>query len=187
MIPIYEQDDGRGIGHNLDSFMERFEDICRQHLTDGRAKVFAFIFYDFTDESLRHILRDQGAFAKLDRLSGNNLSIFYLHTGTRHAIERFNEEFLTKLEIEDYAIPPCVVFFKQDGESFNEISVAQLDNANLVHGFHELYSIIERYPNESADTVGTDYRAIKWLKSVTKFVLLETFRAALRHAIGLLF
>ena len=38
---------------------------------EKRAKAFAFIFYDFTDSDLQKILKDQGVFARLDRLAGN--------------------------------------------------------------------------------------------------------------------
>src|SRR6266699_5117226 len=76
MIPIYEQDSGKGIGYGLDSFLKRFEHICQEHVEAGRAKAFAFIFYDFNDQGLRTVLKDQGVFAQLDRLSGKNLSIF---------------------------------------------------------------------------------------------------------------
>jgi hypothetical protein len=187
MIPIYEQGDGRGIGYNLDSFVARFESICQQHIDENRAKAFAFIFYDFTNRALRKILKDQGAFAKLDRLSGNNLSIFYLHTGTQHAVERFNNEFLSRLQLKDQATPPCVVFFKQNGQNFHDFSTAQLDNTNLLHGFQELYSIVEQYPTESSDKVGIGSKALTWCRSGIKFVSLETLRAALKAALGLIF
>ncbi len=29
--------------------MERFDDICKEHVEEGRAKAFAFIFYKFND------------------------------------------------------------------------------------------------------------------------------------------
>lgn len=81
MIPIYEQGDGRGIGYNLDSFVSRFESICQQHIDENRAKAFAFIFYDFTDSSFRKILKDKGAFVKLDRLScQDKILVFFTYT-----------------------------------------------------------------------------------------------------------
>ena len=117
MIPIYEQGSGNGIGHGLDSFLNRFDFICAEHRKEGRAKAFAFIFYDFTDKAIRHILKNQGVFAKLDRLSGKELSVFYLHTGTRHAIETFNINFLAALGVEDRASLPCVVFFRYENRN----------------------------------------------------------------------
>lgn len=181
MIPIYEQGHGSGIGHNFDSFTRRFDAICKQHLAEGRARAFAFIFYDFTDSALRRILKDQGAFAQLDRLSGTELSIFYLHAGTRAVVERFNQQFLTALGVTDQAELPCVVFFKVKNEQIEDIEIAQLDSANLIHGFHELYSAVERYLATEPSAQVPESRALKWLKGGSKFVGLELFRTALKR------
>ena len=96
MIPIYEQGAGRGIGHGFDSFERRFEDLCRSKPDHS----FAFIFYDFRDAGLRTILKDQGVFAKLDRLSSDKLDIFYLHSGGNH-VQRFNATFTKAIGIEE--------------------------------------------------------------------------------------
>jgi hypothetical protein len=112
MHPIQEQGHKRGIGHSLDSFLNRSGEICREHLKEKRAKAFAFIFYDFMDSALRSILKDQRVFAELDRLAGKNLTAFYLHAGKKKAVDRFNTEFLTKLNIAKEATLPCVVFFR---------------------------------------------------------------------------
>lgn len=186
MIPIYEQGQGKGIGHGLDSFIERFDSICKEHIQNKRAKAFAFIFYDFVDRDLKRILKDQGVFAKLDRLSGNNLSLFYLHAGTRHAIERFNAAFLAKLGIEG-ATTPCVVFFRLKDDRFEDIAVAQLDHADLVHGFNELHGVIEKYVKSDLSRLGEGLRSLKWLKSGGGFIAIEAFRAALKKAFELLF
>jgi hypothetical protein len=180
MIPIYEQGSGQGIGHGLKSFLKRFDAICQEHKTSKRAKAFAFIFYDFIDQDLRRILKNQGVFAQLDRLSGTELSIFYLHTGTEHAINEFNAAFLTALQLEGKAKPPCVVFFKLGGEGFEDIAVAQLNNADLIHGFKELYEVIERYIKTSKEKAGAGLKSLIWVKSALRFVSIEALRAALR-------
>jgi len=187
MIPIYEQGQGKGIGHGLDSFLTRFDAICQEHVKAGRAKAFAFIFYDFVDQELRRILKDQGVFAQLDRLSGNSLSIFYLHTGTEHAVQKFNSTFLAKLDVEGKATPPCVVFFTLKKERLEDVAVAQLDSANILHGFHELYSVIQRYIEGGGVPAGTGLQWLKWGKSGAGFFTLEAFRAALRKSFELLF
>ncbi len=187
MIPIYEQDQGRGVGHNFDSFLNRFDVICREHTERKRAKAFAFIFYDFEDRDFRKILKDEGVFAQLDRLSGVNLSIFYLHTGRRKAIAKFNAEFLSKLGITDKASPPCVVFFKFNSDKIEDVFIAQLDNANLIHGFHELYGVVERYIASDAGEVGIGLRSLKWLKGGSEFIALEVFKAALTKALAHVF
>ena len=183
MIPIYEQGQGRGIGHNLTSFLQRFDRICKEHLEQKRAGAFGFIFYDFTDSDLRKILKDQGVFAQLDRLTGNKLSLFYLHTGRKDALVKFNEVFLSKLGVIQEAKPPCVVFFKVNKEQIEDVAVAQLDSANLINGFHELYAVIDRYIQSSLEESDWSLRSLKRLQSSAKFLSLETLRIGLKKGI----
>jgi hypothetical protein len=182
VIPIYEQGQGKGIGLGLNSFLNRFDTICQEHVRDKRAKAFAFIFYDFSNGDLRAILKDKGVFAQLDRLASTNLSIFYLHTGTRSAVTKFNAEFLSKLDIIDKASPPCVVFFKLKKDGLEDVAIAQLDNADLIHGFHELYRVIQLYVESDRDNV-VGLRYLKWLKSSSSFIALEVFKAFLKTAL----
>ncbi len=182
MIPIYEQAKGKGIGYALNPFLNRFDLICQDHLRDNKAKAFAFIFYDRSNAELRTILRDEGVFAQLDRLASTNLSIFYLHTGRKSAIAKFNAEFLSKLDIIHKASPPCVVFFKLKQDGVKDVAVAELDNANLIHGFHELYRVIQVYIESDRDNV-VGLRNLKWLKSGSSFVALEVFKACLKTAL----
>jgi len=130
------------------------------------------------------MLKDQGVFAKLDRLSGTTLSVFYLNAGTKHAVEVFNARFLAALGVEEQAVLPCVVFFRVHTGRIEDVEIAQLDNADLIHGFSELYGAIKSYiagqpprPIES--------RIIKRSKTGGKFVSLEIFRAALKKALEL--
>jgi hypothetical protein len=185
MIPIYEQGSGNGIGHRLDSFLNRFDRICSEHREEGRAQAFAFIFYDFTDKAIRHILKNQGVFAQLDRLSGKELSVFYLHTGTRHAIETFNINFLAALGVEDQASLPCVVFFRYENDLIRDVEIAQLESADLIHGFKELYqaisAYIQRQPKSSIHS-----KAIVWLKKSTKFIGIEAFKVVLKKGLSFL-
>lgn len=187
MIPIYEQGSGNGIGHGLRSFLARFDEICAQHLADGRARSFAFIFYDFTDEALRKILKNQGVFAQLDRLSGTKLSIFYLHASVRASVEAFNAHFFSALGIEDQTTLPCVVFFRVHEGSIEDIEIAQLESADLVHGFSELYGAIEKYLSAQPAAPAEPSRALRWLKGSAKFLSVEVFRAALKKGFELLF
>jgi len=183
MIPIFEQGKGKGIGLSSSSFRDRFDELCREHLRSKRAKAFAFIFYDFQDAELRKILKDQGAFAQIDRISGNNLSIFYLHSGSRAAVKDFNSEFLSKLGVTDEASPPCVVFFKLKDDKIEDVAIAQLDSADLLHGFHELYDVIERYIKAKTNELSIQIRFLRWIKSSAAFIGIEVFRAALKKAL----
>lgn len=187
MIPIYEQGSGNGIGHGLQSFLGRLDEICAEHLAKGRAKSFAFIFYDFTDQAIRKILKNQGVFAQLDRLSGKELSVFYLHAGTKAAVEAFNAHFFSALGIQGQAEPPCVVFFRVQNGAVEDVIIAQLESADLVHGFHELYGAIQQYLSESPAASMEPSRAIRWLKGGAKFLSVEVFRAALKKGFEIIF
>lgn len=187
MIPIYEQGSGQGIGHGREQFIKRFDEICAEHLEKKRARSFAFIFYDFNNKALRKILRDQGIFAKLDRISGRQLSLFYLHGGDRGTVESFNQNFLSVLGVEGEVDLPCVVFFKVDAGNTTDVKVAQLDSADLVHGFSELAGVVEEYLSSSNGGSGARYTAIKWLKVGGNLVTAGAFSAILKRGIEYLF
>lgn len=181
MYTIFEQGSGNGIGHGLESFLTRFEKIAIEHYKENRAKAFAFIFYDFENRDLKRIMKNQGVFAKLDRLSGNKLSIFYLHSGSNHSIERFNSTLIKALGVKDEAHPPCVVFCKASDDGLKDISVALLESADIIHGFQELYEVIETYINGNKDSANTKY--VRWVKGSLKFVSLESIKALVREAL----
>lgn len=147
MIPIYEQGTGRGIGLNIESFTSRLEEISIGHIKSGRAKSVAFILYDFSNKDFKNILKDQGVFTRLDRLSGNKTSIFYIHSGSDRTLSNFNKILEEKLGIEN-ARKPCIVFCRADTKGLSKISIKNLDHSNLIHGFSELYDTIEQHINE---------------------------------------
>lgn len=174
MVPIFEQGSGRGIGHTFDSFEARFEKLCQNNADQA----FAFIFYNFEDHALRTILRDQGAFAKLDRLSGKKLTIFYLNTsGT--LIERFNDIFGKAIGLGNVQTP-CVAFFRWSKNGFTDVYAVPLENADLVHGFNELYGIFQSYINK-APLPTNRLKYFKWVPAAAKAISLEGIRALFRE------
>ncbi|MYZ52606.1 hypothetical protein [Malikia spinosa] len=186
MIPIYEQGSVSNIGYGLSSFLLRFDEICIEHLSKGRAKSFAFIFYDFNDQDIRNILGDKGVFVQLDRLSGKELSVFYLHVGKKAAVESFNTTFLSALCIEGHAALPCVVFFRVRDGAIQDVEIAQLESANLIHGFSELHSVFQQYLSAKSSPSVESFRAALWLKGRANFLSVEIFRAALAKAMDFL-
>jgi hypothetical protein len=91
------------------------------------------------------------------------------------------------LGIEDQATPPCVVFFRVKNGAVEDVEIAQLESADLVHGFHELYGAIQQYLSENPAASTEPSRAIRWLKGGTKFLSVEVFRAALNKGFDLFF
>jgi hypothetical protein len=179
VVPIFEQGRGQGIGHSSESFSQRFDELCREHLREGRAKAFAFIFYDFHDQQFKQVLRNQGVFTQLDRLSGNKLSVFYLHSGNREAVRHFNTEFLTRLGLREGVILPCVVFFKVEDDQITDVKAVHLESADLIHGLHELYGVIEDYISDSASTPPRESKYLKWVKSGAEIITVEAFKAGI--------
>ena len=56
-----------------------------------------------------------------------------------------------------------------------------------MHGFHELYGVIEQYIDGKGDTSGEGVKWLKWIKGGTGFLSLEAFRAILRQFLGSFF
>jgi hypothetical protein len=115
-------------------------------------------------------------------LSGAKLSILYLHTAGRETIERFNTEFVSKLGLDERAKLPCVVFFRLVGEEFTDIEVAVLESADLIHGFHELYRVIEVYLDSERQVSVPSLKSIRWTKGALQFVSKEFVQEALKAA-----
>jgi hypothetical protein len=152
MVPIFEQGQGQGIGHSFDSFLKRFTDICEEYLENGRAKSFAFILYDFQDQHVKEILRNQGGFAQLDRLSGSDISVFYLHSDNRRLLKTFNEIFLGAFEITTEYHLPFVLFFNLADREVTKVEIVELGQTNLMFAFKELYDSIENYKARIKDS-----------------------------------
>lgn len=67
------------------------------------------------------------------------------------------------------------------------IAVAQLESTDLVHGFQELYGLIERYIKKELADNSAGSRYVRWLKSGSKFIGLEALKVGLKKALeGLL-
>lgn len=172
MVPIFEQGKGQGIGHSFDTFLTRFIEICEDHLQSGRAKAFVFVLYDFHDHATKDVLRNQGGFARFDRLSGNDLSVFYLHSDNRRLLRAFNGIFLNIFDIPEDKKTPFVLFFKMVDKDAKDVEVVELEQSNLMFAFDELYGVVETYVEKlKQNTPKTDAKSNKFLrlfKSVKK-------------------
>ena len=150
MIPIYEQKDKMGEGLTQEDFIKRFEEICNNKKT----KSFALFFRDFNDTKTQEVMKNQKVFSCLDELTGNGISLFFLHSGNKHSIQKFNNHFLkTVLDIQDNDFSfPCIVFFKFKNGEIHDIQIANIEGG-LITAFQEIYTIIETYKK------GTSYNS----------------------------
>ena len=177
MIPIHEQGYRKGIGktgHSLETFLRRFDEICTEK---GSKRSFAFIFYDFRDSIIKKILKDEGVFVELDRLSEKKLSIFFLHAASENGTRRFNRAFLSKLGLKGKVELPCVVFFKLNDSEVTDVTAVTI-GTDLIQGFHELYEIINQYLKDEQPK--QNWKVVRYIKSALTFVSLELLRAEIR-------
>lgn len=162
MIPIYEQGGGRGIGLTLDMFVNRFDEILERHISDNRALAFAIILYDFTDGETKKALKDLGVFAKLDRLSGSELSVFFVHTATKHGMNRFNEFVEVAFGLRDVINFPAIILFRIENHTITDIRLSELGQPDLLHTLDNLSSEIEQYKSGLLSPAGKK-TIIPWL------------------------
>ena len=70
MYTVFLQGADRGIGMGYEHFVAEFENICEDHIRNGRARAFAFIFYDMTNGPIRAALKSERGFEILNALTG---------------------------------------------------------------------------------------------------------------------
>lgn len=193
MIPIYEQVADDEIGYRANSFLRRFDALCGESTDEGSAAAFAFFFYDCQNQGLRQIMSDEGVVNRLARLTADGFHLFYLHASKPKSIQRFNTEFLTALGADAAVQLPCVVFFRyrQDANhgqqenrgAIRDVAIAAIDNANLPHGFKELYGAITHYKAQEPNPAPELYRHLKWIEPTGAADSLEMVRAGLRRTL----
>jgi hypothetical protein len=128
MHPIQMQEGPRGIGMGYKEFIARFEAICQEHLRDGRARAFAFVFYNMTNGVVRRALSQAHGFRLLHERTGKDITLFYLHDLAIEAHWRsFNKAFMAALGVEQQAVPPCMVLFRVHGEQVEDVSIYSID------------------------------------------------------------
>lgn len=128
MAPILLQDGEHGIGLGYEEFRNRFQEICEQHLNEKRAKAFAFVFCDFADRVTASVLHGERGFNALNDLSGNEMTVFYLHLQAHEiAAKSFNAHFLHVLGLREQVPPPCVVCFRVCDRAVEDVAFHPID------------------------------------------------------------
>jgi hypothetical protein len=143
MFPVIQNNKEHGEGMDFGTFITRFDDIVSTHMETGRAKAFAFIFYDFYNENLWRILTD--GYQDLDRLSGKDLTIFDFNSTSREDIRNFNNVAANPYIIKEPLTLPCVVFFKVIDREVSEVQIVHLFENRLFSLFDELVKVISKY------------------------------------------
>ncbi|WP_144214072.1 hypothetical protein [Flavobacterium anhuiense] len=149
MNPIFTISNTNNLnGYSYDEFTSQFEKICEDHIDTGRAKKFAFIVYDF-HSPIKKILQDMGAFVELDRLSGKNITIFYLDGQLNKKVnkqnklyENLNQIFLSITDQNIKKIPFIVFFDFIDGDIENFVCYSVRDDYKFI--LHDLTKAISK-------------------------------------------
>lgn len=171
MIPIFEQGNGNGIGHSFDSFLRRFSDICEKSKSENIRKTFAFILYNFNDENLKQILKNDGVFTKLDRLTGSYLDVFYLNSNDSEIFDNFNNIIIHSFDFYKELNLPALIFFDFFNRDIENVEIIEIEMENKYTGFQEISEILRKHiENENKiykDKV-TKKNGLKILSSFTK-------------------
>ena len=181
MNEIFEQKKGEGIGLSVDDFLRRFGEIC---ITKPSSK-FALILYDF-DSPLKKVLRERGAFAAIDRLSAERLTVFYLHSTKKRDHQRLKKFSASHFGPDTINTLPCIIFFSVLDAGVSDVIVSELQASESSIAFHEIYQLIEAYANSSVDAVKQEAsKSIgRSLSSAGKTVLTESLRILVRDALA---
>jgi hypothetical protein len=86
-----------------EGFKNYLLDICKKHKEQGRALAFAFIVYDFEDDTIQGILDNKIWWTSLDKISGHYLSIFYINTQDSYFKRRQQEIYEDEIASQDRA------------------------------------------------------------------------------------
>jgi hypothetical protein len=141
MYAVYGPDMHRG--ETVDEFALHFARTCREHLAAGRAKEFAFIFWNFRDGITEHIVLNDDMNRELHIVSGDQMTIFFLRSGHEPTAEHFNEMFMGRLGLDPDQELPCAVFFSMQGATARQIEVVAFKE-DWVDGYVQLRRAIDR-------------------------------------------
>ncbi|WP_431106627.1 hypothetical protein [Variovorax paradoxus] len=145
MAPIVEVVGTGPAGLDVESFETHVARLCKEHLEAGRAKAFAFVFSDVDDGITQGILSDPVCNRQLHRLSGSELTIFFLWTNMYQATaEHFNDVMMGKLGLPPDQQLPCIVFFRVEDGMARHIEPVQLVK-DWVRGYQVLHKAVERF------------------------------------------
>jgi hypothetical protein len=176
MYTVFLQGADRGVGMGYEHFVAEFERICDIHIRNGRARAFAFIFYDLSHGPILDALQSERGFEILNSLTGKDITLFYLHSEAVPSYsEAFNKKFLKALNIDKQISPPCIVFFR-----VNEQNIEDVDFRNIDSKTQEPFLVIEELRRHTAGYLDLmneqgDLSGLTWIAKSGLLGLLRQF------------
>lgn len=86
-----------------ESLRDHLMKLCNDHHEAKRALVFAFLVYDFEDNTVSQILENHHYWSALDKISGQFLSVFYINSRISYFTKRQREIQLERRAGTDFA------------------------------------------------------------------------------------
>lgn len=166
MVPLKVLIDG-GIHYIQEKqFTGGITELCEQHKNDNRALAFAFLIYDFENPQIIKILDDRDYWNALHHISGNLLSIYYIHSKEQIFAEDLEEsspieqrglfkgttdekyQFVVPIlkryfKLENNVKLPSVLFFQTNGGMVTDYFLVELKEEAVEKSFLELKSYIK--------------------------------------------
>lgn len=142
---------------------ERFEDeflkICNEHISQGRATLFAFLLYDLRTPQIEKILEDRSYWGALNAVAGPYLTVFAFHRDAPpaapmverrwlHSITPASSEFASVILQRyfsldgDYAAP-SLLFFQVDDNGVSDSFFAKIRSEKVEDAYLEIRNVLE--------------------------------------------
>ena len=159
MFPIYIDRLRTGEGMPVQSFVKTFKEICTAHQIEGKASSFAFIVHDFTNPEITKVLDDRNYFNALDEISGNNLTIFYLHlTPEKNKAVQFlgkerlvrdltgemNDFLVQEFKLEERISTPAILFFQIKNKEIIDFFFCSITERTTEKAFLEIENLVQK-------------------------------------------
>ncbi|CAM4344472.1 hypothetical protein [Flavobacterium terrigena] len=159
MFPIYIDRLRTGEGISVESFVKTFKEICTEHQKNGNASSFVFIIHDFTNPEITKVLEDRNYFNALDEISGNNLTIFYLHLTpeknkrvkflgeerlVRDMTREMNDFLIQEFKLEETISTPAILFFQIKNKEIIDFFFCSLTERTTEKAFLEIENLVQK-------------------------------------------
>ena len=148
MVPISKYTVHGITGYKPDQFYDEFIEICAQHRSEGRAKSFLFILYDFEDAHISQVFKNEHYWRALHEKSGNHLTVFSFHFPKNQYSEKETPKFQSnkfhkRYFPEEESFPyPSLLFFQIHEESVIDHFFIHLKKDSAEDSFKEIMSCV---------------------------------------------
>jgi hypothetical protein len=164
MVPIKLLKDGRIHELSTNAFGQSIIDVCEKHRKENRALAFAFIIYNFENPQISKILNDRNYWNALNTISGQYLSIYYIHSRENtfgedlaaisdreqrglYPIDGNNLGVVLPmlkryLELDEDVKNPSILFFQVEGNLISDYFLIKLVEEKIEESFLELRDYI---------------------------------------------